>query len=683
MLSSRRAKWFGSWVAMACAGAMTLGVQPTFAAVGVQAVSPAVQKANDLGAIDPAQEMNLTVYLNSRSQAAFDQAVDALYDPQSATYHQWMTDQDLAKYAPTAADVKTVETELQKHGLTVTSSDPNGFSVRVHGTAAQVQAAFQTQIHNLSLNGKTFYAHVQNAQLTGSAGSLVSSVAGLTQGVVKPLFKRAANPRTGVAIPPVAVSKVLALGGLSNYITSTCLQPPAVEEYTTPGAPLPVGVYFGNLYNPVDSKGNSLVCSFMAAELQTHYGLNAAYRNGLNGAGETIVLLEAYGYPSMMADANEFSTLMGLPALTASNFSVVYPEGAPNPTLGALVGWDVEIALDIQWAHSMAPGAKILVVVSNGQDSEDFQVAMNYIINNKLGTVVSDSWGEDTDLLAGPAEQDSFNTVLKKAAAKGISFQFSSGDGGDVGLGTPLGASSVPSNSPYATGVGGTAILNNPSGTGQWEVGWGDDVTYIALGGVTDPPLPLGFLGGAGGGESVYFAKPAWQSKLAGTGRQSPDISALADPYTGVPLIVTQKGVQYLYVGVGGTSLASPIVTAILAIATQKAGKALGLAAPLIAGLPAGAVTDILPLSAPTNLAGTIFDSTGPTYYSPTSFFTPFLYTTQGFISVDYPLSPGPLGVAGAFAFGMDSSLTVTQGWDNVTGYGVPNGLTFINAIGK
>ena len=90
-----------------------------------------------------------------------------------------------------------------------------------------------------------------------------------------------------------------------------------------------------------------------------------------------------------------------------------------------------------------------------------------------------------------------------------------------------------------------------------------------------------------------------------------------------MPIVLTVQGTQYLEAGWGGTSLASPIVTAILAIATQKAGKALGQAAPLIAGLPAGAVTDILPLTSPTNLAGTIFDSNGPTYYSPASFFAP------------------------------------------------------------
>jgi subtilase family serine protease len=242
----------------------------------------------------------------------------------------------------------------------------------------------------------------------------------------------------------------------------------------------------------------------------------------------------------------------------------------------------------------------------------------------------------------------------------------------------------VPANSPYATAIGGTAILNNnPNGTGSLEVGWGDDVTFIASGpsGPLDPPGPLGFQGGAGGGESVYFKKPVWQSKLPGTGRQVPDVSALADPQTGVVIVVTQGGTLTIQAGWGGTSLSSPIITAILAIATQKAGHALGLAAPLIASLPAGDVTDILPLTSPTNVAGTVFDSFGPKFYAPPALFDPAsLYTTQGFISAMWQFDSLDALV---FGFGIDTSLTVTAGWDNVTGFGVPNGLKFINAVGK
>jgi subtilase family serine protease len=114
----------------------------------------------------------------------------------------------------------------------------------------------------------------------------------------------------------------------------------------------------------------------------------------------------------------------------------------------------------VQSADSIAPGARIVVVAAAGQDSEDFQDAISSITNHNLGNSVSDRWEEDTDIVAGPLEQKSFDQVLQRAAAEGISFQFSTGDGGDEGLGTPDGAAGVPSDSPHATAIGGTAILN-------------------------------------------------------------------------------------------------------------------------------------------------------------------------------------------------------------------------------
>jgi len=179
--------------------------------------------------------------------------------------------------------------------------------------------------------------------------------------------------------------------------------------------------------------------------LEALYGLPAAYKAGFDGKGQTIVLLEGYGYPTIEADANAFFGLTGLPLLTSSTFKIVYPEGKPvDPNAGVLTGWDIEIALDVQWAHSIAPGAKIVVVAANGQDNEDFQDAISYITKHHLGDSVNDSWEEDTDLVAGPLEQQSYDQVLKIAAAKGISFNFSTGDSGDEGLGSPIGAAGVP-----------------------------------------------------------------------------------------------------------------------------------------------------------------------------------------------------------------------------------------------
>jgi subtilase family serine protease len=641
-------------------------------------VPKAVALANDLGRVEPAKELNLTVVLKLHNSAEYDKAVEALYDPASPTYHHWFTDQDFAKYAPTAAEFDAVKEELINQGFSVVSSDPHRFSIRVHGTVAKAESAFQTQIHSFSYNGRVFDAHTSDAQLRGSAGALVESVAGLERHTTHPQLTVSKNPRTNKPLHKKLLTKAEIDGGLLNEITGTPLTAPALFTYFTNGS-LPLGVYYGTVYD----KNPNLTVSYTPTQLQGHYGLTSLIKQGYDGTGQTIALVEAYGYAAAQADANTYSQIFGLPALTSSNFSVVYPEGPPlNPSAADLTGWTTEIALDIQTAHSIAPGAKIAVVASAGQDNEDQIASLQYIIDKKLANTVSSSWENDDEIISGPAEEDAFNSVLKKGAAAGVSFQFSSGDGGDLGLGTPVGAVGVPSNAPYATAVGGTSILNNPSGTGQIVAGWGNNLDYIALGGPTDPPTDYSFFyAGAGGGESVYFAKPAWQSALPGTGRQVPDVSALADPFTGVVVIYTYQGKQYAEAGVGGTSLASPLFTSIWAIADQYNGKPLGFAAPAVAKLKAGQITDVLPTSSlvASDPAGTVYDSNGATFYSADGLFYPGeLYSQTVFPSAIWPLDSSDALV---LSFGTDSSLTVTPGWDNVSGFGEPNGLPFIQGV--
>jgi subtilase family serine protease len=647
-------------------------------AMSAHNVPTIVQLGADRGPVPADEEQNITVVLKLHNQAAFDQAVENLYDPNSASYHQWLSDAELETYAPTAGEFATVQNELVRQGFAVVSADPKRFSIRVHGSVGTIEQAFQTELHIFSYQGRSYQAHIRDAQLTGEAAELVDSVAGLDRTQVRPALSVATNPITG---KPVFERKVVtrSIGStLLGEITDVALSSAASFNYTTPGASLPEANYWGTVYDT----NSALTVSFTPAQLQAHYGMAPLYAKGYDGAGQTIALVEGYGYASAEADANVAAKIFGLPALTSSNFSVIYPEGKPlDPSAADLTGWTIEIAIDIQSSHAIAPGAKILVVATNGQDNEDFIASLQYIITNKLAHAVSNSWGEDTDLIAGPDEENAYNSVLKLGAAAGISFQFSSGDSGDVGLGTPLGAPSVPSNSPYATAVGGTSILNDPYGSGQVVTGWGNDIVTINDDGVVDPPTASTyFFGGSGGGESVYFPKPSWQSALPGTGRQVPDVAALADPYTGFPIIFTSYGVQYAQAGWGGTSLASPIFTAIWAIADQFNGSALGQAAPAVAKLKAGQITDVLPNSALTlyDVTGTVHDSSGATFYSATGLFTGFLDTTTQFASAIWNFdSEGAI----AISFGTDSSLTVTKGWDNVTGYGEPNGLPFIQGV--
>jgi len=648
--------------------------------------------AADQGRVDAGKEMNLTVILKMHDQAGFDKVVADLYDPASSTFHQWLNDKDFEKYAPTPAEFETVKNELVRQGFSVVSSDPRRFSIRVHGNAAIVEKAFQTELHNFTYNGRTFQAHIRDARLAGPAGDLIETVSGIERHQSRPQLSYVTNPRTGKQLFKMPLSTKESLTTFKNSLTDAPLSKSANLSWT--GSP--AASYSGYEYG-----ANGLTGGFTPTQLDAHYGLTSLIGQGYNGAGQTIALVEGYGYPTAEADANAAATLFGIPKFTSSTFEVIYPEGPPlNPNAGVLSGWDVEIALDIQSAHAIAPGAKILVVASSGQDNEDQLNSLSYIVSppsadKPLAYTVSNSWENDDEILAGALEEAAFTSVLKAGAAKGVAFQFSSGDGGDLGLGTPIGAVGVPANNPWVTAVGGTSVLNNPYNTdgGQIVTGWGNNLVFLYEFGVEDPRDGY-YFGGAGGGQSKYFDKPSWQSALPGSWRQVPDVSAVADPYTGFALVVSEGGTQYGEV-VGGTSLASPVFTATWAIADQWKGSPLGQAAPVVSKLTAGHIKDV---TAPAStidqydVKGSITDSKGVHTANAAQIYTQAvdeddppsdlsLYSQTTFLSATWPVPGEDNQLFIALSFGTDSSLTVADGWDNVTGWGEPNGLPFIEGV--
>jgi subtilase family serine protease len=371
-----------------------------------------------------------------------------------------------------------------------------------------------------------------------------------------------------------------------------------------------------------------------------------------------------------------FSEVYGLPPV---NLQIARAPGLSNNPFGVARNWDLETTLDVEWAHAIAPGAAIALVVATDRASLD--EAINYAVVHHLGNTISNSWSS-IEGLGNPAQYDRVNRILEMAAVQGIDVNFATGDFGDetVRIGFP--SVDFPASSPFATGVGGTSLALKPDNTMAFQTGWGNNLTRIAETNAlhnapVNPPLHLGFQGGAGGGASVTFARPSFQNGLnvPGSMRLVPDISMLADPFTGVEFIETING--QLSVGVvGGTSLATPMFSGIMAISAQKAGHGLGQAAALVYLLPAGAVTDVVALSSPNDVTGSI----NATSYSAAQLAAP-LGNTTSFYSAIYnsPFSTRWFVIT----FGTDTSLTTGPGWDNVTGVGTPNGLNFVNAVSQ
>jgi subtilase family serine protease len=667
------------------AGLSTTALGASAQPAGVEQVG-SLTTPKDLGRVVSGQEQTISVYLNLHDQAGFDQAVSALYDPASPTFHQWFTDADFAKYAPTDAELQTVRAELERQGLKTVSVDPLNFSLRVRGSTSAIESAFQTEVHNYSYGKSVVQAPIREPKLAGSAGDLVAATVGVERHQAHPLWVTSKGPQTGKPLLEFSISPSQTFPDILRrfVVQKPPLSAPMNTHLQLLGRPLPNANYYG----PVLATDPFQYIDYTPSQLQDHYGLTSLINQGYDGRGQKIALVEAYGYAAAEADANLAASTFGLPPLDSNTFQVIYPSGQPlTPNAADLVGWTTEIALDIQSAHAIAPGAQIVEVAAAGQDDESLIAALEYIVTHRVATIVSGSWEVNPELISGPAEEQAFKPVLQRMAAAGISMQLSSGDSGDFGLGTPRGAVSVPSNSPYVTAVGGTSLLNDPLGSGDLVTGWGNSAALLMdQVQLPDPPQPVGFIGGAGGGESLYWSKPSWQRSIPGTGRQVPDVSALADPYTGVPIVVTSGGAQYGVLGVGGTSLASPLFSAIWAIAQQYNHETLGQAAPTIARLKPGQITDVVGTSdlTPYSLTGTITTSSGSTSYSTADIFAGIrpAIAQSNYLAV-FALLPPSRGVSYAFTFGTDTSLTVGPGWDNVTGYGEPNGLPFIQAVGS
>ncbi len=656
-------------------GLLALGIVSSAAQATEAHIAPAITRfGHNLGQESPSTRLTLTVWLNLHNRAEFDARVAALYKADSPTFRHWLTDADLKTYAPTAAEVTAIKDALAAHNLTVRSVDPMNLSVRFDGQTSDIERAFHTQINRYSVRGEMVRTSSSLPALTGAAAGLVHHVSGLNGMQLKPLLTHPINPRNGkkfVGMPlaqAMAKPQGLVFSGECFYApTSVTLTGVNAFDGVTPVTASYQGLVYGA--NPDNTAAGTLPpCGYSPAEVHKFYGLDTAYGLGYSGQGQTVVIIDSYLQPTALPDLKAFSTLNHLPAPTASTYKEYNPYGAVNT--GAQFGTDVETDLDVQWVHATAPAANIALVQSFSEDEEDQQAAILYAVTNHLGNIISLSYGY-AESFTGPLALDIFSEVAEIAASEGVSLHASSGDSGDDvvnGNGIDVDA---PADSPYATAIGGTSIGTSPVDGSFATVGWGNNVGFLSFDATDpyDPPLTE-FYAGSGGGMSAYFAKPAYQAALPGKGRMLPDVSALADPFTGAEYVYTDAFSGNQYVGVvGGTSLSAPIFSGIWALVDQFAGYSLGQAAPYIAAAPGFIINDVLPITGPANVTGKITDPMGTTNYSADDLSQPLAGTTQ-FVSALYNLGEGAYY---NLSFGTDTTLLVTQGWDNVTGYGTPN----------
>ena len=326
-------------------------------------------------------------------------------------------------------------------------------------------------------------------------------------------------PPAGVRIEPLSPTEVRAL----NSDAQPSAAPPVTYLVNTP---------------------SSIACVYeLATQPKTEVaGCSPAHTTAVPAGGRSVIaIVDAYDDATAATDLAYFSKYYELPT---ANFAVVYAGGAapaystgPRPPSGAANGWNLEESLDIEWAHALAPGAKIILIEAADSSSYSMRLAVQtaiYHVYHDGGGEVSMSWS------LPESSVETIEDSLFSGAPGNVAFFAAAGDvGGEV---------SWPAASPYVTGVGGTTINRNSAGAFVNETSWTS----------------------GGGGISAFEPRPSYQNLAAiesvvGAFRGTPDVSFDANPSSGVSVYTAGK-----WVITGGTSFATPALAAIENVATGK-----------------------------------------------------------------------------------------------------------------
>ncbi len=467
------------------------------------------------------------------------------------------------------------------------------------------------------------------------------------------------------------------MGGLSRspgglqFVPLIAVAPdePAQFEAATPACTTPAPLHtfaFFHCYTPADIK--------------TAYGVARLHAEGTTGKGQTIVIVDSYGSPTALEDLQFFSATFGLPQ---PDLTIIHPTGTPtfsSSMLGIQASWAFETSLDLQWAHAIAPDAKLVLIAANPAETEGVQGFPSMFIGEQMavtqfpGSVISQSFAvtEESFQSAADVQVARFETIYEQAVANHVTVIGSSGDSGTANIDKqgrifPFPTVNWPSSDPLVTSAGGTwlqfgwrwrptisataffdcltlnqfgicaaSFLNFRTGAGRTEAVWKEDWLPAAT----------------GGGRSSLFATPAFQSGISSLVLQGhrglPDLSWNAAVDGGVLVFTSFPGVRVGWHVVGGTSASSPQLAALVALANQLASQAgkqpVGYLNPILYTLPARDFRDIVPVT---------------------------FGTGAGVVTLDSNEQFGT-GVPG---------MSTTTGWDLTTGFGSPRAYDFVHDL--
>jgi subtilase family serine protease len=343
------------------------------------------------------------------------------------------------------------------------------------------------------------------------------------------------------------------------------------------------------------------ISCYNPAQIQQAYDLPTLYSRGITGKGATIVVVDPYGSPTIASDLRTFDSEEGIP--NPPSLRIIRPAGkVPSFKQGnaGMAGWASETTLDVEYAHTIAPGAKILLVETPGGSGTgnismtQVITAEKYVIAHRLGTVISQSFVA-TEQSIGRAGIQALRGAYTDAYRHHVTVLSGAGDSGAAGYkanGSSFYSYPVtgwPASDPLVTAVGGTRLNLDSSGNrNSADTVWNDTYSKTAnqLINGNNGPNPLA----GGGGTSVVFSRPAYQntvSGVVGSHRGVPDISMSAACSGAVNIYQSFAGQTAGWYALCGTSEATPLFAGIVALADQQAGHSLGLINPALYKLAA------------------------------------------------------------------------------------------------
>jgi len=506
---------------------------------------PLARPADDRGRVDGNMQLH-GVSMVFKPSPAQQQALDTLLAEQqdriSPNYHKWLTQEQYAdRFGMTQADLAKVSAWLVSQGFTVDSVARGRNQISFTGTVAQIEVAFHSEIHQYEVNGDKHFANASE-----------------------------------LSVPAALANSVLGFRGLDDFHPKPHLRMPASPKYTS--------AISGNHF-------------LVPEDFSTIYDVTALYGMGIDGTGQTIAIM---GDSSVTL--SNIATFRSLSGLSVNNPTEVLVPNSGTPIIPSS-GEQVEAYLDLEWSGAVAKNASIVYVYVGNNANYSVWDALQYAVDNPNSDVnaqvISTSFGFCESGL-GSSFAGQLEALAQQANAQGQTITAASGDAGAADCDTTDPAVDglavdLPAGVPEVTGVGGTEFMGDASSTsttaywnGTNDSGGGSAIKYIPEEVWNDTVLE-GQLDAGGGGVSIYFDAPSWQtgSGFLTGGRNVPDISLNAsnthDPYLLCTGTTTQDHLPSCTSGfrdsgqnldaVGGTSAGAPTFAGIVALLDQAVDK--------------------------------------------------------------------------------------------------------------